>query len=146
MKFTWCLSKILANIMVLLGGVTSFCASCVTNDNAGEHRGLADGWQLCDVRGTVTSETQMEKWHPLTPWIPYWLVGERVSEMCDTNLFGETDPTRRTALGSCVNSMLIWKAKSMRTVPAGPARTANSTKVTGVWISLNQNFSQMMAF
>lgn len=46
--------------------------------------------------------------------------------MFDTNLFGETDPTHGNALGSCVNSMVIWEAEEMCTVPAHKAN--NLTK------------------
>ena len=50
--------------------------------------------------GSVKWNTQMEKWHPLSPWIPYWLVGREGSEMFDTNLFGEMNLARQIALGS----------------------------------------------
>ena len=46
--------------------------------------------------------------------------------MFDTRLFGEMDPTHQVALGSCVNSAVIYKAKETRTEPVGPVHEANN--------------------
>lgn len=67
--------------------------------------------------------------------------------MFDTNLFGEMDPTRGNALGSCVNSMVIWEAEEMCThCASGSSAKRQTTRQTKGFVFFCQSVSKQYKY